>query len=1110
MSDFSAKWRGRVVASVFLIAIVAEGGPALAVAPAYMECEQGAVVSARLEGCDTAPCKDPSWAISLMALGDIRVGGYLSAQAIPKSLARVGKLGTFLTVELECASGQGGVDVVLRVVPRKRLADLKIGGNTHLYDSQIKDRIALASGDGMDPREKATDERLEGIRDTITRIYREDGFTGTVVTTKLVERDGNLVDLFIDIEEGDRVKIRDVVFNIRPARDVSPVENPHKVEGCPVMRQRDLEKWAGVDTGDAMTERTLPGAQRNLTRALRTIGFSGLRTSTKFDQSRRRLEMDVTYESCWLVRAFARDHDAPGRQGFVPVEEDDLFAQLPFGDSGVYDQTEADLGREEVRRYYDNRGFLFADVVLDYRARTGPAPTSTAWTGKGFGGDWDDRYGPGVAGVISYFVTTNRVAQIRKIEIEGNSVLSDAEIRTIMDTKVYDFFGSAGAVLPDQVFFDLDKIKRLYRDRGFFEMGFAWTSDGGNRRRTMDYEDDGLFYTYADPERAFKVRSTTDTEGVVLGIRVEEGRQSRIGAVDIIGGNFFPSKEIMRAVELEKNDPFSVANVSSAVARARRLYSNEGFLTTKIGVACVGHQPEVASDDCDLETVMSETVDLRIEVEEGRRTYVGQVFVEGARLTKDSVILKELPRPGEPYNVEKVAQGVRQLNNLGVFASIRVDALGADEKPARDRVGLVAHCREDESKFLDFAIGFEKLDATRSSDLPNEATTALSTTVSVTDLSTTGFGRALGIELPDILLTMEGRYTDKNFLGLAKRLYLPVKYGLSATAWDRYASFTPTFVDPYFFAKGLAFRVTPFAVYDRATTKLDQVQFGTEFALSKELAPRLYGALVYETAGVKTRDFETTTAYSPWRYENKVMPSIIYDRLDHPLNPKNGGFLQTSMAYINALDYGNFIKYEVLGKGFLTIRNFLTFAVTARFGGSNSFGGNDDLPDEERYTLGGNRGMRGFSTDGVAQYNADKSLRLVARETALLDPLGNPVTDLEGNVLTQQTYTKPYGGDVVVSGSFEMRFPIVRSIDLFGAVFYDVGALAETVGDLNPGSVRQSVGVGIRYMLADTIPFRLDYGIILERRCQDIDAGTGLCVRQEEIGNFHFGILYTF
>lgn len=98
----------------------------------------------------------------------------------------------------------------------------------------------------------------------------------------------------------------------------------------------------------------------------------------------------------------------------------------------------------------------------------------------------------------------------------------------------------------------------------------------------------------------------------------------------------------------------------------------------------------------------------------------------------------------------------------------------------------------------------------------------------------------------------------------------------------------------------------------------------------------------------------------------------------------------------------------------------------------------------------------------------------------------------------------------MLAGSLELRFPLIASLHLNGAVFYDTGALAEDFQDLHGRSFRHGAGIGIRWMIGGAVPLRLDYGFILDRRCKDVDATTGACVRREEIGNIHFGVLYTF
>ncbi|MBM4395225.1 MAG: BamA/TamA family outer membrane protein [Deltaproteobacteria bacterium] len=1061
-------------------------------------CGPAPVRSVSVTGCDVPRCAERDFVAGVIRVAGVEPGTTVDARVVEGAAQRLKKLGFFKSVEVECVAAGAAVDVALTLRPVTRVRSVRIKGNRHFYDTAIADRIPLQSGDALDPGDGGAagiggPEALDRVRDAVGRMYLDEGFTGTRVDVTTPEAGPGAADLAIAIVEGERLRVESIATTLRPVRQDESPGGAGYAETCPAVESRDLKAWAGLSVGQPYTERVIPDAVRRLTRALRAVGFAGVRVAVSYRPSERRLEVLATYDSCWRLRFFARDAGEAGRRGYRALAERELVEAMPFGDSGVFDLTEASLGREQVRLFFENRGYLFADVELDYRARDPGDPDAAATR------DWH----PAVAGVISYLVTRNARVEIRGIRFlrsGGGGGVPDDDLAAVMSTKPYDFFGDPGAVLPDQVFYDLDRIEALYRERGYLDVRFRWAAETAARVRRTERDGKDQVFTYSGysaagaragdgggtpaANRAFRVRRPPHTEGVYLEVGIDEGPRTTVRRVSVTGAHAVGGRDVMEALGLRAGGPFSPEGLGDARRKLHRRLSNEGYLGAEVTV-------EARADPAD-----PLLVDVDVSIAEGTRSRVGPVFVSGTRRTEEFVVLRDFPDPGEPYDVGKVADGIRKLKDLGIFTSVQLSTVGADEKPPSPELGMVVNCREARSRFIDLAGGFETLD--RSLDFPGFVASPLATSLSVTDRSTTAFGRALGMQIPDILVTAEVRYTDNNFLGRAKRLYLPFKYGLSATAWDRYAGFTPTYVDPRFFASGFVFRVTPFVIYDRATSRLDVIQFGSEFALSKEIVKRLYGSLLYEAAGVKSRDPETTTEYSAIRLENKVIPTLTYDRLDNPINPSKGGMVLASFAYINALTTSlradNFLKWEVTAKGFWTLKNFLTFAVMARYGASMSFGGAVRLPDEERFTLGGNRGVRGFANDAIGQYHADKSLRLDTRTTS-------------AGVVTK---VRPYGGDIVVAGSVEVRFPIVRKLHMHGAGFFDFGGLAERAKDMNAASIRSSAGFGIRWLLGGTIPLRLDYGLIIDRRCRDADPVTGACILKEEVGNIHLGILYTF
>lgn len=74
----------------------------------------------------------------------------------------------------------------------------------------------------------------------------------------------------------------------------------------------------------------------------------------------------------------------------------------------------------------------------------------------------------------------------------------------------------------------------------------------------------------------------------------------------------------------------------------------------------------------------------------------------------------------------------------------------------------------------------------------------------------------------------------------------------------------------------------------------------------------------------------------------------------------------------------------------------------------------------------------------------------------------------------------PVGGMAYVYGSVEYSFPLFTEI-LRGAVFWDIANLATDISDLQDTKFRNSIGVGIRFMIPQlsNVPVAIDFGFPL-------------------------------
>lgn len=190
------------------------------------------------------------------------------------------------------------------------------------------------------------------------------------------------------------------------------------------------------------------------------------------------------------------------------------------------------------------------------------------------------------------------------------------------------------------------------------------------------------------------------------------------------------------------------------------------------------------------------------------------------------------------------------------------------------------------------------------------------------------------------------------------------------------------------------------------------------------------------------------------RYDRNVRLSLLSailtrDTRDDLIDPSTGSFtnlilqyspswLASQVSYVKGLTQA-FVYKEVLPS--------TVVAAGARIGLSKLFSGATELPISERFFAGGSTTLRAFDLDSVGP-----------QVTAVVD----------GDVRRF-----PVGGDAMLIGNLELRFPLLRTFK--GVLFYDVGNVYAQVSGIDLDDLTHTVGIGFRY---DTPlgPLRVDYG----------------------------------
>ncbi len=274
--------------------------------------------------------------------------------------------------------------------------------------------------------------------------------------------------------------------------------------------------------------------------------------------------------------------------------------------------------------------------------------------------------------VVRVRVEEGEPARVNEIRFEGNTALSDAELRARMRQGRYVKYNpwhwvtSAGRLNPDDLEADVHAVRRAYLDRGYLDARVepAALERVGTRR----------------------LRAT---------FRIVEGPLYRISAVTVRGASVFPAEELLRIAGLPPGAPASAGAIEAAARAISDHYGDRGYARAAAR-ATLDADPAAG------------TVAVAIEVREGAPARVRDVLIRGNTLTQDKVIRRELAvLPGDPYSRARIRTSERRLMNLGYFS--RVEAL-TEPTPKPDETDIAFEVEEQRMGQAMASVGFSSID----------------------------------------------------------------------------------------------------------------------------------------------------------------------------------------------------------------------------------------------------------------------------------------------------------------------------------------------------------------------------------------------------------------
>jgi outer membrane protein insertion porin family len=613
---------------------------------------------------------------------------------------------------------------------------------------------------------------------------------------------------------------------------------------------------------------------------------------------------------------------------------------------------------------------------------------------------------------IVYEISEGPKSKVRQINIIGNEVFSDGELRGEMITKQARFtrlFSSSTSYDPDRLAYDQQKLRQFYLTEG-----------------------------YAD----FRVVSavaelTPDKRDFIITYVVEEGERYHFGDVQVESQlRDFDSEALTKQIGIKEGEWYDAKAVED---------TRDGLAETAgtFGYAFADVTPRYTPDR------EAKTMGIRFVINEAPRVYVEAINVNGNTLTQDKVVRREFRlAEGDAFNSLAVKRSTARINSLGYFQeNFEIEQ---EQGEAADRIVLNANVQEQPTGELQLSAGFSSLESFILSG-------------SVKQNNFRGRGQTVGVGVN------WSRYSRSFTLSFLEPYVLDrnISFGLDIyrrdiNNWNPYSSSSrDTFAQA---TTGVSARVgVPLTEYmsliGRYTLNYDQISLDPAQYYSTRVTP-----------GVLECDPILAGRYLCDAIGNRVSSilgaSLVYNTLDNNVRPTRGMTASLSADYAGL---GGSVKYAKLRANvakFISLAPGWIMSFKAEAGYIQGIGkfpgpGIDRVLLTDRFFLGDPQ-MRGFDIRGVGprvlrefyQFGPDpadptKSLPKCADGSFAAncsshggysftsDP-SNPIDD-------------PLGGHAYYLGRLELEIPLgtgARELGLRPSIFMDAGAVFRSIRPL--------------------------------------------------------------
>src|SRR4051812_16063921 len=497
------------------------------------------------------------------------------------------------------------------------------------------------------------------------------------------------------------------------------------------------------------------------------------------------------------------------------------------------------------------------------------------------------------------------------------------------------------------------------------------------------YRDHGYIRAQVgDPEvKILSDSKDKKTRYIELRIPVSEGHRYKVNSFDVAGNTVVKSEALKPLFRLQKGEYYNQKLVRKGFQKAQEIYGAGGYMEF------TGYPDYKFSDDpnpaepqapkalaaLDPKAEGPPTVDVTLQIQEGKQYFVNRIIFTGNTTTRDNVIRRELRLyENGVFNTEALKYSIKRLNQLGYFKALEGPGkdVNVDKTTTADnKVDVKMKLEEQNRNQLTFGAGVSQFE---------------------------GFFGQLSFQ-------------TANFLGRGESLTVSLQGG------QRAQNYTVSFTEPFLFDRNITGGANLFRSEVRYVSQFTQQSTGGTLTFGFPVGNGFTRAFTnYSYERVRVTEINTAftdplvLARNPYlrdslligaggeRVISKVVPSLIYNSVDQPIFPTTGRRLSLSADLAGLGGNTKFIKPSVEAVAFLKQNNRMSFGVRGQMEYVRSYGSSaqcatpglsncDNLPIFEKLFMGGEYSIRGFDLRTIGPSDLQTGLVLGGNKSLLFN-----------------------------------------------------------------------------------------------------------------------------